>query len=146
MGMAGQYLPKFLGGSKALKKLNDVWGVTDSSVLRANMKNAGRTVPKFPNAAHHIVPGAANDRNAMIARTHLAKLGFNANDEINGVFLEFRKKGVEQLGKGAIHNDIHTATYYNEVRKRVTKATSKKAAEKVLRKIAKELENNTFPY
>ena len=82
----------------------------------------------------------------MIARTYLAKLGVNANDEINGVFLEFRKKGVTKLGQGTIHNNIYTNTYYAEIIRIVLVAKNKEQVKTILQKIAKELENNTFPY
>ena len=144
--VVGMVAPSFFGGAKKIKKLLETWGEPSSDMLRANMKAAGRVAPNFPNAAHHIVPGTANNIDAKSARTHLAKLGISANDADNGVFLEFRRTGKSQVGSGPIHNVIHTDTYYSEVRRRVLRSKTKHEARQVLKKIARDLETNRFPY
>jgi hypothetical protein len=147
VGMAVQKVPAFIIGAKQISNLERVLGTPSSTVLRANMKAANIKVPRFPNAAHHIVPGSDKRfRDAAIARTHLAKLGMNSNDAANGVFLEYRKAGVKQIGQGPIHNDIHTSVYYSEVKRRVLTAKNQNQAKEVLHKIAEELQNNIFPY
>lgn len=144
LGMTASRLPQFAG---AAKKLETVWGTPDSKVLRDNMKNAGMKVPKFPNAAHHIVPGTQNQPDAIIARSHLAQLGIESNDAANGVFLEYRKsKGATTIGTGTVHNDVHTDVYFAEVKRRVMTAKTPEKAREILQEIAEELQSNNFPY
>jgi RHS repeat-associated protein len=135
LGMAS-HLPKFAAGP--ISKLEKVWGTPDSKVLRENLKKAGVSVPKFPNAAHHIVPGTQNQPDAIMARTHLANLGIESNDAANGVFLEYRKsKGATTIGTGTIHNEVHTEVYFAKVRRRLQRATIQQEAKEVLQEIAR---------
>jgi RHS repeat-associated protein len=115
------------------------WGNPSSSVLTTRLINAGVTPPSWPNAAHHIVAGAAE--RAKPARDHLALLGFNSNDAANGVFLR-----TSPLGTGAPHRNLHSNRYYDEVNTLITGTKTREEALEVLADIAERLRQGTFPY
>ena len=93
-----------------------------------SLKLAGRPAG---TAAHHIVAGGS--RFAKETRTILAKFHIDINDATNGVFLDTAK-----------HVGLHTKEYYTKVHSMLSKATTREEAIKILKQIAKQLEEGTF--
>ncbi len=126
--------------SKVVGNAVETWGKDASSkVLRENMISAGKNVPDYSNAAHHIVAGKA--ANAEGARQILEKFDIDINHSGNGVFLP-TKKGVSDA---AYHPSLHTDVYYQNVERRLKEATSRDEALSILNDIATELQEGTFP-
>ena len=126
--------------SKVVSNAVETWGKTASSkVLRENMIAAGKSVPDYANAAHHIVAGKA--ANAEGARQILKKFDIDINHSGNGVFLP-TKKGVSNA---AYHPSLHTDAYYQNVTDRLSEATSREDALNILSDIAEELQKGVFP-
>ncbi len=102
------------------------------------MINSGMPEPDYPNAAHHIVAGAAAA--ASRAREILEKFNIDINDANNGVFLPT----VKGVSKAAYHPSVHTAAYYQKVTDLLEEATTRKECIEILRGIAEQLSNGTF--
>ena len=88
--------------------------------------------------AHHIV--ATGDGRAEFARAILQRAGIGPNDPINGVWL-----------RACSHRCIHTNLYYRNVNAMLEKfngvhAPPRFLVEQELRRIARMLETNQFPY
>jgi RHS repeat-associated protein len=115
------------------------WGRPDSQLLKTRLLRQGTTEPPYPHAAHHIVAGSAN--RAKPAKEHLELLGFDANDPANGVLLR-----TSDLGTGANHRSLHSHTYYDAVNDLITQTRTKEEAIEVLKHIAGELLQDTFPH
>lgn len=111
-----------------------------SKLLRENLIKAGKKVPNYPNAAHHIVAG--NAKKAEGSRKILSKFGIDINDAVNGVFLP-TQKGVSN---GVYHPSLHTDKYYLTVEQMLKQAESKEEAIDVLKNIATKLMNGTFAH
>ena len=109
-----------------------------SKTLRKNMENKGVEEPKYKNAAHHIVAGAAKLAND--ARNVLKSFGISINDAVNGVFLPT----VKGVSDAMYHTNLHTNNYYNEVNELLQRATTREDVIETLRQIAEQLLNGTF--
>ena len=112
-----------------------------SRVLRNNLEKKGITAPDYPNAAHHIVAGSSSNKYAKEARKILDDFGININSADNGVFLP-TQKGVSEA---AYHRSLHTNTYYKSVNDRLSEATTRDEAIKILHNIRDELSVGAFP-
>jgi hypothetical protein len=111
-----------------------------SSILGQNLETVGVVRP--PNhAAHHIVAGS--DRRARDARQELQREGIDINEAANGVFLPCGS--AVACPPASTHSRIHTDRYYRELRRRIINAAPG-TVRQVLREIADELSNGTFPY
>ncbi|WP_127531742.1 AHH domain-containing protein [Paenibacillus kobensis] len=110
-----------------------------SRILRANMIKAGKVVPSYPNAAHHIV--AYNDPRAARAQAILAQFGIGLNSAANGVFLPT----VQGTGNAAYHPSLHTNLYFQTVENELSNATNPSQAVQILADIESRLLNGTFP-
>ena len=119
------------GGLEALSK-------PSSKALRENMVKAGKIVPDYPNAAHHIVAGSS--QKAAEARAILMKYGVDINDASNGVFLPT----VKNVTNAAYHPSLHTNAYYDEVNTLLKEATSKQDVLDILSYIAQSLQDGKF--
>ena len=108
-----------------------------SQKLGRNMVKAGTTRPT-DTAAHHIVAsgaqGAAKARSLLRKLLGKQKLEDAFNHHLNGVFLT-----------SAQHKGLHTQKYYDEVTKRLVKAT-KDTINTVLKQIASQIKAGTFPH
>jgi RHS repeat-associated protein len=100
----------------------------DSNALAKALLNAGDT--RGPStAAHHIVAG--NAPLAARARAVLDKFGIGINDAINGVFLPANRFS-PNAGGAAVHASLHTTSYFTEVNRLLSAATSRAEAELIL--------------
>jgi hypothetical protein len=122
---------------KGLEKLSK----PSAEKLRRNMIKAGKKVPSYANAAHHIVPGTKNNEFAKKARTILMNFNIDINDAVNGVFLP-TQKGVTNA---MYHHSLHTDVYCKNVFEMLEKATSKDEAIDILKGIEEALLNGAFP-
>jgi len=115
-----------------------------SQILRRNLeeqyRKAGKKLPEYPNAAHHIVAG--NDSRALVSREILAQFGIDINDANNGVFLPT----VDGVSNATNHRIIHTDAYHQEVFRQLSYATTKQEAINILNRISRQIQNNTFTY
>ncbi|MGI9280944.1 MAG: AHH domain-containing protein [Endozoicomonas sp.] len=98
--------------SRNIKKKN-------SQILRENMINAGRSLPKGTDA-YHIVPASENRSwakdYAQAARAILRRWGISINHEANGVALpSSSKRPVKSLPNAYPHKQVHTKVYYLNV-------------------------------
>ena len=127
----------------------DVFGLScssDADKLRENMEAAGVRTPPYPNDAHHIVWSNSPNENMVNARDHLAKLGIDHNDAVNGVFLPATKAVREGFGVRALaHKPTHTKAVAEAVWKKISATETKAAAEKVLREIGAGMRRGTLP-
>lgn len=111
-----------------------------SQLLRENMKAAGIEVPKFLNAAHHIVPAGETNEFALKAREILTKFKIDINDSVNGVFLPMK----EGLSDALIHIGRHPKEYSQQVYNELTNAKTRKEVIEVLDDIKGRLLDGTF--
>jgi hypothetical protein len=81
---------------------------------------------------HHIV--AVLDKRALPAQGALERLGIEINDAENGVFLPTLQ-----------HDHLHSNAYYTAINRALAGAKTKSEAEEILRSIARQLEEGTFP-
>ena len=64
------------------------------------------------------------------------------NSADNGTWLP----GTRDLGPGVYHRGLNTGKYHDEVYERLADATSREEVLEILRKIKKDLSEDTFPY
>lgn len=118
------------------KSQEDVWRTLapgketakNSKILRENM---GRAVKKGEDA-HHIVP--STHPKADIARKVLKKFNINVNDPKNGVGLT-----------KDLHAGLHSTKYLNAINRELLKAVDRADALRILRRIARQIKNKSFP-
>ncbi len=113
--------------------------------LLKNMLAAGRVKPKN-TSPHHIV--AWNEPRAMRARAILSQVGIDVDDEVNGVFLPMYRKHLphSDLPNAYAHLPVHTDMYYINITDLLRSETGDKEGVKaVLKDIAEELSEGTFP-
>lgn len=65
---------------------------------------------------------------------------------IDNVALLIRNKKFAEYGSSAIHSTLHTKMYYESVLRRLSHATSKEDAIKIIERIRYELERNIYTY
>lgn len=111
---------------------------SSSKKLRESLVAAGKQVPDYDNAAHHIVAGTS--QNAVEARKVLENCGIDINDAANGVFLPT----VKDVTDAAYHPSLHTDAYYRKVSEMLKGVTQKEDALDILADIADQLTNGTF--
>lgn len=109
-----------------------------STKLRAQLIAAGKEVPNYDNAAHHIVAGTS--AKAKEAQKILKDLGIDINDASNGVFLPT----IKDVSEAAYHPSLHTDTYYKKVTEMLKGITKKEDAIDILDDIAEQLLKGTF--
>lgn len=109
-----------------------------SKLLRENLILAGKTVPNYRCAAHHIVAGSS--RKAVEARAILYKFDVDINDAVNGVFLPT----VKNVTDAAYHPSLHTDAYYRKVTEALMPANSRDDVIDILEDIAEQLQRGTF--
>ena len=113
------------------------------------MEKDGKGIKPAGYAAHHIVP-FKEDRPfsrpyAERARKILADEKIGLNDSSNGVYLPHSSN--VKNNKEAYHREIHTGKYYENIYYRLVPFKKNKIAlENELKKIAIELQNDTFDY
>jgi len=96
------------------------------------------------SAAHHIVPDG--DSRAAFAQSVLSRFGItDLNQVVNGVFLPIKRSVAAATGK-AFHPSINTGAYYVELNRRLAAATSRSDVILILRGVAVDLLNDTYPY
>ena len=117
-----------------------------SQILRQNLeeqyRKAGKKVPEYPNAAHHIVAGNDTRPSAVASREILEYFGIDINDANNGVFLPT----VDGVSNATNHRKIHTDAYHAEVNARLSNARTRQEAISILNSIVREIQNNNFKY
>ncbi len=128
-----------LPGAKSQKGAGSKISTPSPEILGRNMQAKGVKRPS-DTAAHHIVAG--NDRRAAQARAILAREGIDINDADNGVFLPANTHvpNPPQM----THSTLNTKNYHEEVNRRLSNAPPGGARD-VLRQIATELKDGTFP-
>ena len=94
-----------------IRVFDDYEDMSNSDILRAELKKAGIQPPAYPNAAHHIV--AVDARQAQYAREILNKYGIEYNSASNGVFLPYKEN--KFVTNETIHNGSHITDYYEYV-------------------------------
>ena len=124
--------------------------MSNSDILRSELKKAGIQPPGYGNAAHHIV--AADAKEAAKARNILKKYGIDYNSASNGVFLPYADNKV--VTTETIHRGSHTKDYYEYVNTKLNETIKevKNSGEKVtaahitnaLNEIRMELLNGTL--
>ena len=82
-----------------------------SSVLRAEMYDAGIYSPPYPNCAHHIVP--IKDENCPEASRILSYYKIDKNAAVNGVFLPYIRN--KYVISESMHTGGHLQSYYDKV-------------------------------
>lgn len=131
------------GFSKYFRKIGDLTDVAkretiqlaSSSILRKNLKKAGKTAAPG-DAAHHIVSGLAGGAEGDLCRKILLDVKLDLNDAVNGVFLDTE-----------IHKHIHTKTYYENLYLRLAPfARNINEIKKELTLIVNEILQNNFQY
>jgi uncharacterized protein RhaS with RHS repeats len=119
----------------------------DAKILRSNMIAAGKIIPNFKNAAHHIIMSNSNDIRMKWLKRKMNRLGIDINDADNGVFLPASimvKNSSKSISPA--HPTLHTEKYKQSVFNRLKGTTNKSDFEKELIKINKEIKNGLFPY
>lgn len=104
---------------------------SSSTKLRKSLIEAGKKVPGFANAAHHIVAG--NAVGSKKARLILKKYSIDINSAYNGAFLS-----------KSYHSRLHTKAYYTKVNDLLGEANSRSEAIEILNDIASQLRNGKF--
>lgn len=113
--------------------------------LRRNMIAAGRAQP-LNTSPHHIV--ACDDSRAIRARALLTQVGIGIDDEANGVFLPMYKIHTPHpdMPNAYAHLPVHTDIYYLNITAALTvESNNPEGIEDVLRDIAEQLTDGTFP-
>lgn len=117
--------------------------------LAKNLRNAKITRP-VNTAGHHIV--SWHDVRAEDAREILRQFGIEIDSQYNGVYLPLYKKHVphKSMPKAYPHTTIHTGLYYVNVTSYLVsqtriEGTTKEDIIDVLREIAEDLRNGSFP-
>lgn len=139
----GEKTPEQVAKEREYRRLSQKHSIK----LRRNMEAAGRFGPVNTDA-HHIVPWNAGDDNAKMARRILEQVGIQVDDEVNGVYLPRNSKYVPhpKMPNAYAHPIIHKRIYYLNIAALLDKEKgSKEGVESVLRDIAKELTDGTFP-
>jgi hypothetical protein len=97
-------------------------GAQNSKILRGELTLAGVPNPPYKNAAHHIVPGT--DSRASSAREILDEFDIEYNSASNGVFLPMEHNSHSRNQGATLHVGNHSASYVNEVNRRLNRIYS----------------------
>ncbi|WP_272692237.1 RHS repeat-associated core domain-containing protein, partial [Providencia sp. PROV064] len=126
----------------------DPWGLScgrDAKTLRENMIKAGKIVPDFQNAAHHIIMSNSKDVRMRWLQRKMKRLGIDINSTENGIFLPANTKVEVPVGnKLPIHSTIHTNEYKQKVFDRLKSIKDKESMIKELGRIYNEIASGVF--
>ncbi|MDN0021334.1 AHH domain-containing protein [Providencia stuartii] len=113
--------------------------------LRENMIKAGKIVPDFQNAAHHIIMPNSKDVRMRWLQRKMKRLGIDINSTENGIFLPANKKVEVPVGnKLPRHSIIHTNEYKQKVFDRLKSIKDKESMIKKLGRIYNEIASGVF--
>ncbi|MBI3900502.1 MAG: AHH domain-containing protein [Gammaproteobacteria bacterium] len=134
---------------KAAKRLENRERNKHLAYLNLSLWAAGRVGPAGTDD-HHIV--SWNDLRALRARAILRQFGIEVDDECNGAALPSGKKNVPHpdMPNACAHKTVHTNVYYVNVEfllegLAVDPDTTKQNVVDLLREIARQLTEGTFP-